>query len=191
MVAGNKDDELDADRPDEPTQPSAWPESQDMVSQQEAANKLFKEHSEQLNANRAQAQEQMQGSPESHPHGPYNDLKQEHAEAVYRETEEPQRATAEEQLQFVKEAGRPNRAVLKQEHADTAREESGEKSKQRSGEGEQKTLHFVKDGPRPDRAKLKREESERGPEPEEQKQGEPTRTLHFVKDRKPGHDLGR
>lgn len=193
MAAGTKDDEPDPDHPDGSSEPSVWPESQDMVTQQSAANEQFKQHSEQLNANRAQGSEQTQDtpSPERQNRGSYNDLKQEHAEAVNRKAEEPKRDTGEQQLLFVKDAGRPNRAALKQEHTEAAREEPSEKSKQRSGEGEQKALHFVKDGPRPDRAKLKREDAERSPGPEERKPEEPNRTLHFVKDRNRGPDLGR
>jgi hypothetical protein len=191
MAAGTKDDEPDPEHPDGPSELSVWPESQDMVTQQSAANEQFKQHSEQLNANRAPDAALDAPKPEHQNRGSYNDLKQEHAEAVNRKTEEPKRDTGEQQLHFVKDAGRPNRASLKQEHADAAREEPGEKSKQRSGEGEQKALHFVKDGPRPDRAKLKREDAERSPKPEERKQEEPTRALHFVKDRNRGPDLGR
>jgi len=177
MVAGSKDEELDPKHRGEDQPSPIWPEGQDMVTQQSAANEMFRQNSEKLNTSRAQEASQEKPAPENRHHGSTNDLKQEHAEAVNREAKEPERNVGERELHFVKDGPRPNRAALKEEHAEAAREGAPEGGQRQQETGERE-LKFVKD-------------KDREQEPARDAPSKPENTLHFVKDRNRGPDIGR
>jgi|GEM_PF-1973958 len=183
MAADPNDNDLTKDDPakrkDRP--PQIWPESQDMVSQQTAANEMFKRHSEKLQEWQAakreveapknqlpEKQEPDQPSPtiadDAHSqHYDFTELKVMAAEAVFRETEGEERET---------------------------QGKSGESGQQEIGS---RPLVFVKDGELRYKREIEEQKQESGSKPEqkdaEPKPHEPNRKLLFVKDR--GPDLSR
>lgn len=183
MAADPNDNDLTKDDPakrkDRP--PQIWPESQDMVSQQTAANEMFKRHSEKLQewqaakhevaAPKNQEPEKQEpdqpgptGTDANRTHGrDFTELKVMAAEAVFHETEGEEHET---------------------------QGKSGESGQQEIGS---RPLAFVKDGELRYKRETEVQKQESGSKPEQEdaepKPHEPNRKLLFVKDR--GPDLSR
>ena len=154
----------DADR----TQSTLWPDRADMVSQQSAANQVFRQNSERLQQ-ASEAKRDAQLSEQSHAgsdeltfvkgsgRGNYGVLKKEHFDAIQKhnaaQEQELGQSTGEQELSFPKEASRRNYGVLKQEDVDRI---TGNDQTPEQGAGEDE-LTFVKDSGRENDADVKQE----------------------------------